>query len=485
MSLALRRGLLAFVAVLLAEAVWILAVPPFRGSDEVDHVYRATGVATGQWHLSQGAGHGRGLLVWVPSDVVDAAKGQCTSLSYVGHDNCHAVETSGDRSRVATAAGGYDPLFYLVVGSAAKPFHGAAADYAMRLTTALLCALLLGLGAGLMSFAGTGHWVSLGVFAAFTPEVLFSGAIPSPNGVEMGIAFVLWSALLAAVRRGDDHRLQRRLLLVATAAVVPLTFVRLLGPLWVVLILGSIVMFIGVRATREIVHRHRGLVTTAATLTALGVCWWAGWQVIARHATGVQPDKDRVLWILAFNLPAYTLEMVGAFPFRDQPAPLGVYPLAFFVIGLLVIGAWRRGAPPRVRRAVLWIVVITLLVPIVLSLAFMPSSGAIWQGRYELPYVIGILPLCGLALDDAGFAPHEGPKLVGISVAFLDIVHVASVYHVVQLELARPVSVGDGSWLRPPMVVLVALLLVAFAFAWRAARVTAPVQSRAPELTRT
>ena len=72
--LALRRGLLAFVVVLLAEAVWILAVPPFRGSDEVDHVYRATGVAAGQWHLTEGAQQGRGLLVWVPTDVVPSAR---------------------------------------------------------------------------------------------------------------------------------------------------------------------------------------------------------------------------------------------------------------------------------------------------------------------------------------------------------------------------------------------------------------------------
>jgi hypothetical protein len=484
-SLAVRRGLLAFVAVLLAEAVWILAVPPFRGSDEIDHVYRGTGVASGQWHLSEGAPHGRGLLVWVPTDVVTAAQGQCTSLVYVGHDNCHAVETSGDRSRVATAAGGYDPFFYLVVGSVAKPFHGAGVDYAMRAATAVLTAVLLALGVMVMTYAGTGRWVNLGVLAALTPEVLFSGAIPSPNGVEMGVAFVLWAALLAAVRRGDDPALQRRLLWVATAAVVPLTFVRLLGPLWVVLIVGAVVLTTGLKAAREIVARHRRVVTVAVVLTVTGVCWWAAWQVIASHATGVQPDKDRVLWILAFNLPVYTMEMVGAFPFRDQPAPLGVYPLAFFVIGLLVVGAWRRGAPPRMRRAVFWIVVVTLLVPIVLSLVFMPSAGAIWQGRYELPFVIGILPLCGLALDDAGFAPREGARLAALCGVFLVIVHVASVFHVVQMELDRAVSAGDSAWLRPPTAVLVAMLLGACAIAWYLTRLTPAVPARERELTRT
>ena len=458
MSLAGRRGLLAFVAVLLAEAVWILAVPPFRGSDEIDHVYRATGVASGQWHLGEGARHGRGLLVWVPTDVVDAAQGQCTSLSYVGHDNCHAVETSGERSRVATAAGGYDPFFYLVVGTMAKPFRGAGVDYAMRVATAVLCALLLGVGVGVLSVAGTGRWATLGVLAAITPEVVFSGSIPSPNGVEMGLGLVLWAALLAVVRR-DDATTQRRLLLVATAAAVPLTFVRLLGPLWVALIVAAVVLTVGVRRAWELIRRHRLLVGCAMTAAVVGVGWWAAWQVIASHATGLQPDKDRVLWILAFNLPVYTMEMVGAFPFRDQPAPLGVYPLAFFVVGLLVFGAWRRGVPEQARRAVLWIVIASLVVPVVLSLAFMPSLGAFWQGRYELPFVIGILPLCGLLLDEAGFAPQEGRRLVALSAVFLAVLHVVSVVHVQRMEKARPVSAGDPDWVHPPDVLLGAAML--------------------------
>lgn len=466
MSVAVRRGVIALLAVLIAEAAWIIAVPPFRGSDEVDHVYRAAGVARGQLHLSQGAPHGRGLLVWVPTDIVTAAQKQCTALSYVGHDNCHAVETSGDRSLVATAAGGYDPFFYLVVGTLAKPFHGAAADYAMRVATALICAVLLAIGVGTMTFAGIGRWTSLGVLAALTPEVLFSGTIPSSNGVEMAIAFIVWAALLAAVRTDDDPRTQRFLLVVAGIAVFPLTFMRLLGPMWVVLIVAAVVATIGSRHAWTIVRSHRRVVATFVITTVVGVCWWATWQVIASHASGVQPDPDTKKWILAFNLPAYTMQMVGAFPFRDEPAPLGVYPLAFCVIGLLVVGAWRRGATARVRRAVFWIAVASLLVPVVLSLVFMPSAGAIWQGRYEIPFVIGFLPLCGLILDDAAFAPAETPRLIGLSAVFLAAVHVACVYHVEQLELTRPESYTDPAWWHPPGVLLGALMLLACTVAW-------------------
>lgn len=472
MSLALKRSVIALLAVLIAEAVWIVTVPPFRGSDEIDHAFRAAGVASGQFHLSQGAAHGRGVLVWVPTDILTAAQKQCTALIYVGHDNCHAVKTSDNRSLVATAAGAYDPLFYLYVGTVAKPFHGAAADYAMRVASAVLCALLLALGVGVMTFAGVGRWTNLGVLAAITPEVLFSGAMPSPNGVEMGLAFVLWASLLAAVRGRHDPSLQGRLLVVAGIAVFPLTFIRLLGPMWVVLIAGAVAATIGWKQAWAIVRCHRRIVSTIAVLTVVGVCWWVAWQVIASHATGVQTDVDRKKWILAFNLPVYTMQMVGAFPFRDEPAPLLVYPLVFSVIGLMFVAAWRVGRTNLSRRALFWIGMTSLLVPVVLSLVFMPSDGAVWQGRYEIPFVIGILPLCGLILDDAQFAPVEAPRLIRVSALFLAIAQVACVLHVRQLELKRPESFTDPAWWHPPGIVLAALICVACVVAWHLARPT-------------
>jgi hypothetical protein len=483
MSLAVRRACLALVAVLVAEAVWILAVPPFRGSDEVDHAFRAAGAATGQLYLGEGTAQGRGHLVWVPTDLVEAAAPQCESLVYVGYANCHAIQTAGDRSRVATGAGDYDPTFYLIVGTVARPFHGVAFDYALRVTNAVLCALLLALGVGLMTLAGTGRWANLGVVAALTPEVLFSGAIPGPNGVEMGVGFVLWAALLAAVRQ-DSITTQRRLLLVAGAAAVPLTFIRFVGPLWVLLIVGSVCLTLGYRSVRDLVGRQRRVVTGVAVAVALGVLWCAAWVVLNARATGVEPDVDTKKWILAFNLPAYILQMIGAFPYRDIPAPLGVYPLALFVIVLMVGAAWRKGPSARQRAAVWWIAVITLLVPVVLSLVLMPSKGAVWQGRYELPFVIGVLPLCGLLLDEAGFAPVEGRRLVTLSGIALVITHVLCPVHVERLELDRSVSVADPAWWHPPAVVLGLLMLVACALAARLLPVRAPDGAVERELVR-
>ena len=66
---------LLVAGVLLVQAAWILAVPPFGGSDEFDHYHRAAGVASGQFRLTEPVQDGRGLLVRVPEDNVEAAAG--------------------------------------------------------------------------------------------------------------------------------------------------------------------------------------------------------------------------------------------------------------------------------------------------------------------------------------------------------------------------------------------------------------------------
>ncbi|WP_151082748.1 DUF2142 domain-containing protein [Nocardioides cynanchi] len=484
--LAVRRSAWVLVAVLLAQAAWILAVPPFRGIDEFDHAYRAAGVASGQWHLTEAPVDGRGWLVWVPADLVEGARAQCEALPYTGPDNCRPVATRGDQVEIATTAGQYNPLFYWVVGTVARPFHGAAALYAMRITTALVTACLLALGAGLLSFAGAGRWAALGLVAAITPQVLFSGVLPAPNGPEMGLGLVLWSSLLALDGSAGARR-ERLLLATAFAAAVPLAFLRYLGPLWLVCIVISVVTLRGWASTWQLVVRRRATVVAGVVAVGAATAWGLVWMVIAGRyhvPVGAKVYEAPAQWSHAFYVPLWMMQMVGAFPFRDIPAPIWTYPLAFLVIGLLTWGAWRRGADPRRSRVLLWLVVASLVVPILLALALMPSMGAAWQGRYELPFLIGFLPLCGLLLDQAGFAPTEGGRLIAISAVLLTVVQVACVVHVEQLELQRRISAGDPSWVHPSPWVIGAIMALACGVAWYGVRttVTSDVEAGLPVL---
>jgi hypothetical protein len=471
MSVATRRGLLVLVGVLLLQSAWILAVPPFRGSDEFDHAFRAAGVASGQWHLGEQARNGRGQLVWVPEDLAEAASAQCSSLSYPGPDNCTPVELRDGRALIATAAGPYDPVFYALIGTAARPFHGSAALYAMRITTALVCALLLALGAGLLTRAGSGPWTALGLVAALMPEVIYSSVVAAPDGPEMALGLVLWGGLLAAIGKDGPARSPWPLTLAAMAATV-LTFTRQLGPLWIAAIVCSAATFHGLPAVRRMVSERRVLFAVAVITVFLGGVWWALWQWIAGHvhqpADFVPQTREPHLWILAFNLPAWILQMIGAFPYRDQPAPLWIYPLALFVICLLTGGAYRASRGTRDRRVVAGVVVASLLIPVAASLVLMPSYGSIWQGRYEIPFVIGLLPLCGLILDRFGFAPVEGGRLTLLVLSFMLVCHVVSVVSVMHAELGRVVSTRHSGWVHPSVAVVGLLAVAGFAILARA-----------------
>ena len=79
-----RRAVLLFVAGLaLLQAAWIFALPPFRGIDEFDHVYRADAVAHGQWVAPrEQATNGRGALVNVRPSIVESASAMCDSYKY-------------------------------------------------------------------------------------------------------------------------------------------------------------------------------------------------------------------------------------------------------------------------------------------------------------------------------------------------------------------------------------------------------------------
>ena len=193
---------LLLLGTLLVQAAWILALPPFRGTDEFDHAYRAASVARGEWRApTEAAEEGRGGLVTVPRDLVAAASPVCSSYLYTGHDNCYPAADAGHGDvRVATAAGNYNPAFYWVVGTVARPFDGAHALYAMRIASALLCAAFVALAGWVTAQWARTAWPLFAVAVAMTPVVFFSLSVTAPNGLEMAAALSLWMALLGIVR---------------------------------------------------------------------------------------------------------------------------------------------------------------------------------------------------------------------------------------------------------------------------------------------
>ena len=390
---------------MLLQAAWILTVPPFRGIDEFDHAFRAAAVARGEWVAGEAAEDGRGQLVTVPRSLVEAAHGQCVALSYTGPDNCSPVESVSDGNvTVASAAASYHPAFYWVVGTAALPFDGAASLYAMRIATALLSLLFIGLAAWSVAKL-PGRWPLAGLVLALTPVFVYSTTVAAPNGVEMSAGLALWGALLALIHtRGRES--ESRLLWCAILSAMLLGTVRALGPVFILMIVATVAM-LDWGALRDLVLRRRRTVLIGCLLVGASVLGQALWMfdTVAAELGGNTPESPTTFD--SKNIIVWPLQTVAAFPFRDHPGAPIIYVVVVTLVVAMAFAAWRH-ASRRVRIVTLASLAVTLAFPFAFTLTTLDTIGNIWQGRYVLPYGVGFLLLAGYALGRS--RPSSGPR---------------------------------------------------------------------------
>ena len=440
---------------------WIVALPPFGGVDEFDHVYRADAVAHGEWVSEpEAATRGTGATVSVSRGIVEAARPECQRLGYTRDEDCVGVP-NGDRVEIASGAGRYNPLFYIAVGYPTAFLDGVAALYGMRLVSALLCVGLL--SAVLMSLR---QWapprVVAAVVAGLTPMVIYSTSVVAPNGLEMVAGLGLWVALAGLAHNQPDS--ERRHLVLAACCGVLLLMLRSLGPLWALLILvTSLVAWPGLAGrVRQLMRVRSGRsVLVIAVVTGLVS---VSWTLVQRSLViGLEADPEPVslgfrLARSAQEIPLWLLQSIAAFPKRDQPAPLFVYPCYLIVLGfLLVVGL--RWAESRVRRALLVTVALSFVIPFAITVATLVTFGTSWQGRYTLPYLLGAALLAG-----AGWARRAGdygPRLIVPASALLLLSHAAGVISVARQETRESPLSGSDLWaLQLPWLVL-AIVVVA------------------------
>lgn len=452
--LAGRRHLLWVVVALgVLEIAWLVTLPPFRGSDEVDHAFRADAVAAGQWRATEIPEDGRGLLVEVSADVVEAARPECLSHASSGADSCvgtPVVDRPG-RTSVASGAANYQPFYYWYIGTASRPFDGVDALYAMRIASALLCVLLLAVGA--MRAATAGPWTLLGLWLGCVPTMAYSMSVAAPNGPEMAAAVAWWLGLLTWSPTGRERGRDAAVLGAVGAA---LCFLRLLGPVF--LLLSLVVVLVARGSTGTLIQapspsRERRLLLVVSGVAGAGLLAGAGWVLTVRSYAGPrEPEGNFELGVE--HLVLWVMQSIGAFPYRNQMAPLVVYVLAGTALTAVVIIAVRRSAG-RVRAALVLAVLLSMTLPIALTLATMEGRGNIWQGRYGWPLAVGIVLLACWILDRAE-TPAPRAVLTAVVVA-LAAAHVVGMLNVLADERSRDVGDLVAGWTGPPALLIVTL----------------------------
>ena len=313
--------------------------------------------------------------------------------------------------------------------------------------------MLIGLAAWALAKL-PGRWPLAGLILATTPVFVYSTTVAAPNGVEMSAGMALWGTLLALMH-GQRRAPESRLLWAAIACAITLGTLRVLGPVFIVMIVVTVAS-LDWGAVRDLVKRHRSTVLVGSVLIGASVLGQALWMFdsVAQEVAGDATDNPKTF--NSVNIVVWPLQTIAAFPLRDQAGAPVIYLVVVAVVGAMLIAACRGGAS-RLRVVTLTSLVVTLAFPFVFTLATLDSIGNIWQGRYVLPYGVGFLLLAGYALGRR--RPESGPalRLLVPIATFYAVAVAACMIKVRNDELEdHSASFRDAAWHAPSPVLLIA-----------------------------
>lgn len=450
---------------LLLQFGWISVIAPFAAMDEFDHAYRASSVANGHIKARRDVAppdFARGDLIPVRADIVTAANPACSKLDYTRPYDCRPwKELSGDEVFVGSSAARYNPAYYAVVGLASKPFHGNAALYVMRIVSALICSALFALSIGLTASWARTKWPLIAIVLAALPTTVYSTSVAAPNGIQLMAGLAVWSALLC---RFYSRRSSPLTYLVIAACAVILVNTHTLGTIWLACIATAAAMLVGLRSFVAHVRPDNPMEWTIIACAAPGLLFAPLWVLLARTNDPSGPIVlEHSAWpLLPREMLLWPLQAIAAFPFRDEPAPPFVYAVGLIVLVAYAALAMRVGREGKLARSILFTVVVSYVVPVVLTAATFSRLGLNWQGRYGMPFTAGLLLLFGLTLERATVPlPRRIMVVALLGWAVMEIVSQSSVLH---RQADDPVLEHTGWW-APPTTLIVALGVGAFC-AW-------------------
>jgi hypothetical protein len=443
----------------LLQIGWILVMPPAAGIDEFDHLYRADSVAMGNWkpgaeQLPQTLA--RGGLIPVRSSLVDASTPACADLDYTTPFNCRPFRRVNSAVvDVASAAARYNPTYYAIVGTVARPFSGNAAIYAMRIASALVCAAIFVFAAFIATGCSRSKWPLVATLLAVLPTTVYSTSLAAPNGANMLSGLLVWTAVAGLARQDPTFRGASYLGLGAGAAILANT--HTLGLLWLLLIGLTWIVYAGPARTLMLLRPRNagewGVLASSATAMALAL-WWVQYAQPNMSGGTEEGGLPGHPWhdILA-SVPLWVLQGIGAFPFRNEPAPPLLYAVALVVLMGVAAALFRSlRRDPALTRLLATVLFVSVAVPVTLTYATYGTLGLSWQGRYGMPYTVGLFVVAGLALDRGRQEPRRSLLVIG-TCAWV-FAHVVGQSGVLEKQTERHALLAATGWWAPPLILV-------------------------------
>jgi hypothetical protein len=510
-SSSLVRALVGVALVGVMVLSWLLAAPLSGGPDEPAHMIRSAALIRGQLDGEPSEFSASRRVYEVPGWVGHPDPACFAFFPYEPASCATTVPRPEGDALSETGSWKYQVWGHLLPGAgtlapaAVGSWSARALDAAVPVVVVGL-ALFLALRRGRLMFAG--------VLLSVTPLAWFMFAVVNPSGLVIAGGVGLWIGL-ALLGRSPDALL--RWMIAGSWALMALP--RRDGLLWAVLIL-SIMMLIDGRTLRSL-WRSIGLgpgilvgVSTAATLVwaatsdvtsarlllltplvplavdagryvwnapwmagrlrrvtgavvVLGIGGLATYIVMDRRAGGYDAD---VMRIVIGRTGIHLNEAIGVLGWLDTPIPTSLA-LAWLVgLGVLLTASIIVDDRRLLTAAALTLVV-AVLASWVLEMAQGDPTGTYWQGRYYLPFLVGI----PIVLGRARLPVEYSTRLANALVVFALIVP-----NVALAAAMRRWSVGLAGSMFPwnwdtynaplPPIVLLAIHLAATIGLWRWSR---------------
>jgi hypothetical protein len=405
--------------------VWGLASPLMSVPDEPAHTVKAASVWFGQLRgtrtqvegTEQQSGSGM-----VPVDEVRVPEAFASTLRmpscyafYAPQPvNCAPDMVDSDRLVTAsTTAAPAPPWYYLIVGWPARLIQNDGGAFLMRLVSLSAGAMLIALAVRSLSrFAGL-RLAVMGTALAMTPMVPFLVAAVNPAGFEIAGAILWWSASAALVLEWTPGRRPDTGLVVEFYlgfAVVALT--RGLGPLYVGLAALVILAFVGWRSVRALLDdRHFWrLVPGLVVIAALGAAWVLSSGQFDAVPGSPLAEGERPILVLLGATDDFIRQMIAIFGWKDT-GPIQPAVFAWLAAIGLLLGAVTVLADRHRRVVVLAACGAVAFLPVVLQAPIVERDGIAWQGRYILPFAVGVPVLAVVAI--ARFGRPAAPRGAG------------------------------------------------------------------------
>jgi hypothetical protein len=426
---------LTFVLLASLGGFWALGSAPTGAPDERDHVINASAVARGELvgdrltraqrsALAPGNGQKSAYRSLDVPELYGETNTGCFAFQKEVTAACLHFSGSTRVVPVVTNVAWYPPAYYALVGLLTRPVPaGSKALYAMRLVTVAVMAALLASAVASLRRGPSSRLRLLGFLGALTPMVLFLDASVNPNGPEIAAGLALWASgavLVDEVGAGaePDGRLIRR---VGIAAVV-LALSRQDSLLWLGLIVVVLLALAGRRGIASL-WRATGLRIWTAVVAVCGAAQVAWILVVgtlsADHSVFAPLDLPAHEAIRAAigRSPEWYHEMIGTFGWLDTPSPALTVVTWTVVIGALLALAMALGRR-RWWLATVVVFAITFLLPIALEFAQAVGwATGHWQGRYALPFAVGVPLLATMSLERDGPGARLSASLLPVGLA--------------------------------------------------------------------